>query len=585
MTATGPFIGPQGLPNFQGLQAGSATPPEVGAPIGRPVDVEVAAADAKSRNRSRWISTGLYIAGGVAGGLARLGIREWLPTYATAANPLVNIGTQIAMSPGQPAIQFITAPLSVRAARWVEGDKQGEVLRGIDPLYEADFVRVFATRSGLDGWVAGPLSDFGSYCLAMRKPCRAASDRLKSNDVAGAARILGATLVDDRRLWPQHQPEAANPYELLFNEMRVLFVGYPEATLAELRKATIAEALRLDGGADKGLEKYVEAMMAGLTTDKPPRELRLPWGDEAGALAISDRSQKDPDVWARELIKAGLEEVVKGKGYKESDQIRKAFSKGMKDVLEDLRVFEQEKRRPATSDELWRMMNSAMAKNAGESGELKAALLSVGAFVVVAGGATFGYAKLLPLAPAWSVAGFAQVIPTLISYLTVTARFGLEKFLAFGRALGWAGATRPSLGKNIDRDFRNMRIRTAMIDRRASSWFGLRAGFVTSCQRYVVEASAAAKQGHIDEAAALIAGMLKVAHTTFFYFWPFTKVMHYTYDRLGPYFDGITVAQREELAGQVMKRLEKFGADKESLLIYHKPFIEGLLGRNVKVAP
>ena len=584
MTATGPFIGPQGLPNFQGLAAGSATPPEVGAPIGRPVDVDVAAADAKGRNKSRWISTGLYIAGGIAGGLARLGIREWLPNYATAANPLVNIGTQIAMSPGQSAIQFITAPISVRAARWVEGDKQGQVLRGIDPLYEGDFIRVFATRSGLDGWVAGPLSDFGAYCLAMRKPCRAAADRLKNNDVAGAARLLGATLFDDRRLWPQHGPAAANPYELLFNEMRPLFLSYPEATLAELRKATIAEALRLDGGADKGLEKYAEAVVTGLTTNKPPKELQLPWGDEAGALAISDRNQKDPDVWARELIQAGLAEVVKGKTYEEKRDLTKAFSKSMNAVLEDLRVFELEKRRPATSEELWRMMNDAIAKNAGNSGELKAALLSVGAFVVVAGGATFGYAKLMPLAPAWSAAGFAQVIPTLISYLTVTARFGLEKFIAAGRALGWAGATRPSLGKNIDRDFRNMRVSSAMIDRRASSWFGLRSAFITSCQRYVVDAAEAVKSGQMDEAAALIAGMQMVAHTTFFYFWPFTKVMHHAYDRLGPHFDGITAAQREELAAEVMKRLEKFGADKESLLIYHKPFIEGLLGRNVKLA-
>ncbi len=312
--------------------------------------------------------------------------------------------------------------------------------------------------------------------------------------------------------------------------------------------------------------------------------MQNPWGGELAAQAISNHAGKDANVWAKELIDEALDKHLRGKGWQEQMQIKKSFNKAMKTVVKDLQELESKTGRVATSDELWRLMQSAISKDAGKSLEMKAALISVGMFVLLAGGATFGYAKALPLVPGWSAAGFGQIVPTVISYLTITARFGLEKFIAFGRALGWAGTARATLGKTLDRDFRNMRVRTAMVDRRATSWLSLFSNFVGGVQKYVIDASAMVKKGKIDQAAGLLAGMQKMAHQSFFYFWPFTKLMHRVFERCGPNFDGITQAQRDELAAKVLERLAKAGEDQETLATYHKPFIDGMLTRNVKLA-
>ncbi|MEZ0310488.1 MAG: hypothetical protein ACAI38_01880 [Myxococcota bacterium] len=578
------FINSHGLPALEGLAPGAVTVADPGTP--QQGQGKVPIADVAAANKSRWISAGLYVAGGVVGGLARLGLRQWIPNYSSAATPLVNIGTQIAMSPGQQAIQLITTPISVLAYKWVYGGKQeGEPkqVRAIDPAYEGDLVRVYIKRSRLDTWVAGPVSDFGTYLQVTKNSCQVVSKRLQANDIDGAARVLASALFYDRQLWAQHQPEGATAYELMFIDLHSYFEGLSPAAIADLKKATIAEALRLDAGKDKGLEKYVGIMVDGLTSDKPPQALQQPWGDEAAALAISDHTQKDAGTWAKELIDEALDKTLRGKGWQEQMQIKKDFNKALKTVVKDLQELETGTGRLATPDELWRLMNSAMAKDAGKSLELKAALISVGVFVLLSGGATFAYAKALPLVPGWSQAGFGQIIPTVISYLTITARFGLEKFIAFGRALGWAGTSRATLGKTVDRDFRNMRVRTAMVDRRVTSWLSLFSNFTGGLQKYAIDAAALVQKGKIDQAAGLLAGMQKMAHQSFFYFWPFTKLMHRVFERIGPNFDGITKAQRDELATKVLARLEAMGTDKGTMATYHKPFIEGLLGRNVRV--
>ncbi len=577
------FINSHGLPALEGLAPGAVTVTDPGSP--QQGQGKVPVVDVTAANKSRWISAGLYVAGGVVGGLARLGLRQFIPNYSSAATPLVNIGTQIAMSPGQQAIQMITTPISVAAYKWVEGGKQADPrqVRAIDPAYEGDLVRVYGKRSRLDSWVAGPVSDFGTYLQVTKNSCQVMSKRLQANDIDGAARILGSALFYDRQLWAQHSPEGAAAYELMFIDLHSYFEGLTPAAVAALKTATIAEAMRLDAGKDKGLEKYVGAMVDGLTSDKPPAALLQPWGDEAGALAISDHSQKETGVWANELINDALEKTLRGKGWQEQMQVKKDFNKALKTVMKDLQELELATGRLATPEELWRLMNSAMAKDAGKSLELKAALISVGVFVLLSGGATFAYAKALPMVPGWSQAGFGQIIPTVISYLTITARFGLEKFIAFGRALGWAGTARATLGKTVDRDFRNMRVRTAMIDRRVTSWLSLFSTFTGGVQKYAIDAAALVQKGKIDQAAGLLAGMQKMAHQSFFYFWPFTKLMHRVFERVGPIFDGISKAQREELATKTLQRLEAMGTDKDTMLTYHKPFLEGCLGRNVRV--
>lgn len=578
------FINPQGLPAFEGLRPGPL--PEVGPPAD-PGRGKVPAKEVNAQSKSRWISAGLYVGGGVVGGLARLGIRQWLPNYSSAAGPLINIGTQIAMSPGQQAVQLITTPLSVMAHKWVyAGRGQGEPrdVRVIDPQYEPDLMRVFIRRAALDSWVSGPLSDFGTYVQVTKNTCQTVGQRLEAKDIEGAARLMGAALFYDRQLWAQHDPSSANAYELMFIDLHPYFKGATPEELTQLKAATLAEAQRLDGSNDKKLDVYVNAIMDGLTTGKAPKALREPWGDAAKALAISDHTNKDPAVWAKELIDEALSKELRGKGWQEQMEIKKAFTKALKTCIVDLQAFETAQKRPATSDELWRMMADALAKDAGKSLELKASLISIGAFVLLAGGATFGYAKLLPLMPGWSQAGAAQIIPTVISYLTITARFGLEKFLAFGRALGWGGTTRATLGKNVDRDFRNIRVRTAMMDRRASSWLSLFSTFTNASQKTVIDASEMVQKGKIDQAAGLLAGMQKLGHQSYYFFWPFTKLMHRVFERLGPNFDGITKAQRDELAAKVIQRLQADGEDATTIATYHKPYIEGLLTRNVKLS-
>lgn len=581
------FVSPQGLPNLEGITPGPVAPTQTQPAPANPGKIPGKVADISPRSKSLWISGGLYAAGGVVGGLAKVGLRHWLPNYASAASPLINVTTQIAMSPGQQVLQLVTNPLSVWAYTWVMGgggqaSDPGQA-RVMNPVIQTELAQVYSGRSRIDSWVSAPLSDFATYLQSTEQPSYRARKRLDANDVAGAARLMGAALRFDRACWPQHNPDAAFSYEKLFTVLRPYFDGLAPEQVAELKKQVVAEATRLDGGKDAGLAKYCETMIDGMTTRQPPKALQEPWGDAAGALAISDHAEKGADVWAKELINDALEKQLKNVGWLEQRKIKRDFNSALKSVVKEVQEFEQATGRLATSDELWRMMAGAMTADNGKRAELKAALISVGVFALLAGGSTFGYAKLAATLPEWIAPGVGTVVPTIIGYLTITARFGLEKFIAFGRALGWSGSAPATLGKQLDRDFRNMRVKTATIDRRAVSWYGLFSAFSRRLQKTSAAAADAMTKGNVDQAAAFLAGEIILSHQTTYYYWPFTKLMQTTFDRIGPNFDGITAAQRDELMTKTMASMKASGVSDELAATFHKPFLEGWLTRNVAV--
>jgi hypothetical protein len=562
------------LPNMDGVSV--VVPANTDAPPAK-ADLKVS-----PRTKSLWISGGLYAAGGLVGGLIKLGLRKWLPSYGSAATPLVNVGTQVAMSPGQQAIQLVTGPISVWGYNWVRGKEQTTLpsgIHGIDAEYSNDLIGVYGKRSRMDNWVSDPVSNFGGYQQAFEISLHGVRRKLDAKDIDSAARLLGSTLFFDRQIWSQHSHESANVYEVLFIALHPYLEGLDASVIEDLKKRSIAEAVRLDGGKDQGLAKYVDAMITGVATDGPAPAMIAPWSGKA----VSEHDMTESTEWAQSLIKSALDEQLQGKTWWESRRIKGDFNRAMRDTMKQLKDFESQTGHPATADELWRMVTASFAKDAGRKLETKAALISVGAFALLAGGATFGYAHLAKTLPHWVAPGFDTIAPTIISYLTVVARFGIEKFVAFGRALGWAGAAPATLGVGLDRDFRNIRVRTAMVDRRAIGLLGLFNSFTRRIQHHVIDASDMVRAGKIDRAAAELAGMTISANTTSYYFWPFSKLLHRVFERCGPYFDDITATQRDELIAKTLERVRKSGASDDLIAVFHKPFIEGLLTRNVRL--
>ena len=67
----------------------------------------------------------------------------------------------------------------------------------------------------------------------------------------------------------------------------------------------------------------------------------------------------------------------------------------------------------------WAREGSAGRRDAGSKLETKAALISVGAFALLAGGATFGYAHLAKVLPAWRDGLSTPILTTITHHLVL----------------------------------------------------------------------------------------------------------------------------------------------------------------------
>ncbi len=233
----------------------------------------------KADKKALLISGGIWLAGGVAGGMANWGLNRGLPTYGHAAEPVVNITTGVLQSPGGRFQENMVNPL--RAKVWSFAG-QKTVDTGIPPskvVYPKLLEELVGTnimRNKLNGWQVGQLENLAAYARSMEIVCHGARECLKVSDFEGAARRLAAGMVFDRSFWGEIQPQSVEIFELVYAGLYPYFARFDDKQLEGLRQMVRTEAQRIDGK-DKGLPEYVDAIMTGLTKNQKPAQLVHPW--------------------------------------------------------------------------------------------------------------------------------------------------------------------------------------------------------------------------------------------------------------------------------------------------------------------
>jgi hypothetical protein len=246
-------------------------------------------------------------------------------------------------------------------------------------------------------------------------------------------------------------------------------------------------------------------------------------------------------------------------------------------------AMEAERGRPATADELWRMTLHAYQKATGNSLELRAAGISLAAYIGVGVASAYGAKAILGATPAWAKVGINSVVYTLFGYLLFVGSFFSGKLSALGSTIGYGGGQKKSLGKAIEREVRNSTLRLKTRDAREDAIHGYFTTFTRQLTLQANEVGAAIRAGDLDEAAAAIAGITLSGQVTNYEFWPYLEMMERFFKRIGPYFDGMTAAQRDTVMAKAEELLKAEGVAAEHIASYHRPFMAGMLTENVRM--
>ena len=556
---------------------------------------------AKKANR---LSRNLFL-GAVAGsGALTWTFRSLAPAPVFAAfNPSIQAVFDAAKAPGARFNEGWTNKLQAFTFRLVKADaKNGneQVDHGpsklLYPALREELVSIYMRRSAKDNRVTAQTDTVVTYTTQLEMLCGGVKARLAEGDVKGAARRLAGLFVHDHAIWYEYSPTRKHELGIIALRVYPYFRRLADAQRTALIEATKAEIALIAGKDDKAAA-YGAEMLAYFTTD--PAKLRKEAVDTSKfaapsvmedlameMLAISSANADGRDDNIKSMIEKKFAELYKGKGIFARIGATRARKRVAKAVTAELAAFERGAGRQANLDEIMRMILQAIELDKAGALERRVTLISGGAFAsmgVLTGLTTMGINAALP-SPAIKAAA-NPVMYALVGYaMGASGSFINTKFSSWSRSLGFRALKKPeSIGPRTERDLLNQLLATLAADGRVG---GVRAAlcmYQMGFNNAVIDAETAIRDNDLDGAAEHLAGAVAYGATMFAEFSPYGKCMELTYKKLGPYFDGITAAQRDELIGKVLALCATSLNDDTVVKKYCEPAITRLLTTNVSL--
>ncbi len=284
------------------------------------------------------------------------------------------------------------------------------------------------------------------------------------------------------------------------------------------------------------------------------------------------------------LINKYFDKLLEGKGFWARFKINRTRRRITKAVVKQVAAFEKELGRAPTLDELWKVILRSLKIDDGKRIENKISFMSLGMFAGFGAASGLANRELAKHVSPGVMTGLDAVVFALVGYaMGAAGSFFSDKFGSTGRALGYGGLKNITIGSGIERELRDNLLKLFAVDRRMDAG---RVPFITYeyfIQDQVTNVEAALKRGNIDQAAAFIGNTAWESRVMFYEYSPFMEVMRLLFVRLGPHFDGLSGAQRDELIAKATACASKFGPTPWDMDNYVKPFIVSLLTENVKL--
>ncbi|HSI05053.1 MAG TPA: hypothetical protein VLC93_11265, partial [Myxococcota bacterium] len=334
----------------------------------------------EAARKANWISAGIYFAATGAGAFASWLLNQGPKTAARGFEPVINTATGTAQAAGARFQENMTNPLRswVFRAATGPGDPANSAVAGanqakvIYPEALASMFEVSNQRNKLNGRVSGMSDNLELYRGMLQVTCAGVRSSIAAGDLNGAARRLAGCLYHDHHIWIEQSPLSLRTYGRIYMELYPYFHKLPEAELASFRKAVRDEAERLSNGKRKGLSEYVEAIVTGLTTRSPQKQLHHPLmlqaPGEMATISLDGRAglvQAANDEGSDEEIKKALEEhfekLMKGKNPFQRFKLLRQLRRVTKHVLAIVHEKMKENGgKPLTMEELWRVVQDQL---------------------------------------------------------------------------------------------------------------------------------------------------------------------------------------------------------------------------------
>lgn len=576
-----------------------ATPPQPPAPKPPPTEEE----KKKAARKANWISAGIFFAATGAGAGVSYVLNSFAPkAVGKATEPVLNTTVGVGQSAGGRFQEQYLTPIRSWVFRTSTGPGSDAAMNNggtqqskvIYPAILASMIEVSNQRNKLNGRVSGQSDGFAFYRALLQVSCEAASARIAEGDLRGGARHLAGALYHDHRIWMEMSPKSQHTFDRMYMQMYPYFHQLPKEKLEELRKAVRDEAERLSSGKREGLGEYVDAIVKGITSGEPEKRFAHPLvlqapGEKATVSLEAVRqlapaaNDENPDSEIRAAIEAHFKQLLDGKNWFQRFQLRRTQRRVTKNVLKICDAKMKELGRTLSMEELWTVVQGSLNADASKRIENKITAISFGAFAGVGAASGVGKFYLEKAVSPQIMIGLEAVVFTLVGIAMGTAgSFFQDRFNNIARAFGYGGMEKLTLGGHVERELLDNLLRTWTVDGRVFGGRNAYQWYSRYLHGVVTDAQSAIKAGELDVAATYLANASEYGRTMFFSFSPLMEVFELFFDKVGPHFDCLTEAQRDELLRMVEEQLQQRGATPKEMTIYHKPFIQGLLLTNVE---